>query len=568
MLQLSARLKLDGSHDSGFSSANNMYNMYNISSQCKSHYESSDQLSSPTSSESGAVSPLKSHVINDHGPQLEHFGQGTKDESSSYKTPNSSNFQYGSLDRRRQDNNHIVYRDKSPFRHMAKQDGSNSVSINDLGNADGCKDVMYLGGSVTEVQPNQDVSPLSSGKETWSDASATSLLRQSSNNDKPKQEISALTTSSLTINHCNNPCMNPDYTHVNASTSDIHHKDHHDFDIKHHSALQPGLSRRERSISPFRTKHCVAQLCQQQNERLTIPTGFSGAQMFPQQQPFHHHQQKATSPTHHQLSPTGGCFFPTHTHTVPVRRSEIPVPSQVRQNLYHRKSPVVTRAASPHDRVSHVASTLVTVTGFQPHTEVSKPYETSDFYRYSEKLRRQRIIDQYQRQLIGADLSSELSPLSVDTKRHSPHSGPASSSPMIQSQVNWTTLHPSGLPSPKQTSRKPLQPYTRSASAPLMILQSSCSQKTSPTSSPMQYPLSPSSQRGLSSLFPRRQMSASPIPYSMKSHCPSIQYPTHSSKVQQASSSTKYSMYNPPKPMTCNPVRSSPSTQTSSQRRC
>lgn len=82
---------------------------------------------------------------------------------------------------------------------------------------------------------------------------------------------------------------------------------------------------------------------------------------------------------------------------------------------------------------SPLSSKLVMVNRLQPHTEVSKPYEMADFYKYSERLRRQRLIDQYQKQLIGggADrLSRASTPSQHSTDSDSTsHSGSGPSLP-------------------------------------------------------------------------------------------------------------------------------------------
>jgi hypothetical protein len=84
---------------------------------------------------------------------------------------------------------------------------------------------------------------------------------------------------------------------------------------------------------------------------------------------------------------------------------------------------------------SSAPSALVTVSRMKPGMEVSKPYETSDFYKYSERLRKQRIIDNYQRQLMGGNVTpSRASTPSSDTSDshslHSSHSGSSMSHSM------------------------------------------------------------------------------------------------------------------------------------------
>ena len=56
----------------------------------------------------------------------------------------------------------------------------------------------------------------------------------------------------------------------------------------------------------------------------------------------------------------------------------------------------------PPNSPQHVQSKLVTLSCLKVHTVVTKPYETSDFYKYSERLRKKRMIESYQHLLIGS----------------------------------------------------------------------------------------------------------------------------------------------------------------------
>ncbi|XP_052279634.1 FERM domain-containing protein 4A-like isoform X3 [Dreissena polymorpha] len=53
--------------------------------------------------------------------------------------------------------------------------------------------------------------------------------------------------------------------------------------------------------------------------------------------------------------------------------------------------------------VQAISSKIVKIS---PHVEVSKPFEMKDFYKYSEKLRRQRLVEQYHQALVGSRPSS------------------------------------------------------------------------------------------------------------------------------------------------------------------
>lgn len=86
------------------------------------------------------------------------------------------------------------------------------------------------------------------------------------------------------------------------------------------------------------------------------------------------------------------------------------------------------RSDSPH--YTKQSNAVVTVTKIQPHRNVeviSKPFEMSDFYKYSEKMRRQRYIEQYQQQLIGGSRCSSPSQQSTDSGGENSFSGSNSS---------------------------------------------------------------------------------------------------------------------------------------------
>ncbi|XP_022302441.2 FERM domain-containing protein 4B-like isoform X7 [Crassostrea virginica] len=82
------------------------------------------------------------------------------------------------------------------------------------------------------------------------------------------------------------------------------------------------------------------------------------------------------------------------------------------------------RSDSPH--YTKQSNAVVTVTKIQPHRNVevvSKPFEMSDFYKYSEKMRRQRYIEQYQQQLMGGSRCSSPSQQSTDSGGEASFSG-------------------------------------------------------------------------------------------------------------------------------------------------
>lgn len=580
--QFSANLRLDGSHDSGFSSANNMYN---VNSQRTSHYESTDRLRSPATSEPGVITPLLSQVTYETGPYFGPFKRGPGDEPFQRKTagPSSSNLHYGSLDRKRRDYRQEIYRDVSPVRYKLRQgqDGDSKVGRSESVNEGRYRDVVNPTGVLVEVpvlhERGQSVPPSSSIRQAWGDhTGGGSLLHQSSDPERLKQGAVGQSTS-FSSERCYSPRMYEGSSYrpyQDIDVSHVHLKGHQDHNL-HHTTSQPMFHRTERSISPLRSQHGFPSHYSQQHQRPLPPSGFDRQQGVPQSQQSYHYQQPVTSPSHSQQSPAG--YYPSPARTIPIQRIETQpasssLPQYHHQASYHGGSPASSGPSSPRGPASHATSTLVTVTRLQPHTEISKPYEMSDFYRYSEKLRRQRIIDHYQRQLIGADwMSRSSSPMSVESEGLSSHSGSASSSHTIQSPTHQPFSFANTSSSLKHSSRGPPLPYNRSVSAPVTTMQPSfySHQMSSSSSSHHNQPLSASSHYSPTSPFPEGQVSSSSSTFTVKTHGPNMQYAMQSStyKIQQVHSSTKHSMYQPPQPMTCKPVITSPSNQPDSQRR-
>jgi len=71
---------------------------------------------------------------------------------------------------------------------------------------------------------------------------------------------------------------------------------------------------------------------------------------------------------------------------------------------------------SPHGLPQPISSKIVKMS---PHNEVSKPFEMKDFYKYSEKLRRQRLVEQYHQVLVGSRANSPTQMLDDHSSTHS-----------------------------------------------------------------------------------------------------------------------------------------------------
>ena len=155
--------------------------------------------------------------------------------------------------------------------------------------------------------------------------------------------------------------------------------------------------------------------------RLAWEEGGEEGQRGWQQIPVQHQYQQTPAPTPTPASPQQNYPYGYNVVPVPVQHLE----SQPAARGGHSPQPLSPTPPPP------AQSTLVTVTRLKPHMEVTKPYETSDFFKYSERLRKQRIIDNYQRQLMGGllDRSGASTPShSSDSDTHSLHSSHSGSS--------------------------------------------------------------------------------------------------------------------------------------------
>ncbi|XP_070192442.1 FERM domain-containing protein 4A-like [Littorina saxatilis] len=240
-------------------------------------------------------------------------------------------------------------------------------------------------------------------------------------------------------------------------------------------------------------------------------------------------------------------------------------------------------------------STLVTVTRLKPHMEVTKPYETSDFFKYSERLRKQRIIDSYQRQLMGAAVSnrsgastpSQSSDSDSIHSLHSSHSGSSSlSHPMRLAAASAAYYAATGSPakagSDPGSSRGP-------ASFPSSVLyhrqdsdQSAYSARGEPGeqygggggggreqgsySSGREQGSYSSGSGGGGGGGTRDVLTSTTEFQTVRSHIPTVQLASsqlassqsaqssYRAQYMQAVASATHSHYQPPAPMTCRPV--------------
>ena len=196
-----------------------------------------------------------------------------------------------------------------------------------------------------------------------------------------------------------------------------------------------------------------------------------------------------------------------------------------RQKLYQTELSV-KHMESPYSLPQPTSSKIVTIAKASPHVEVSKPFEMADFFKYSEKLRRLRLVEQYQQELMGSRASSP-SHHSSDSDTQSPYHR--------SQQIPAHFQHRSGSNS---------SPMNSPISSRHMKFSSSSRSQDGDQSSYGSSVTSTSYQQGVSTTTSRLQ-------YTVQTGAGQVLY-----KAQHQSS--KHTHYQPPTAMKCNAVRDTP----------
>ncbi|XP_067683374.1 FERM domain-containing protein 4A-like isoform X7 [Haliotis asinina] len=211
--------------------------------------------------------------------------------------------------------------------------------------------------------------------------------------------------------------------------------------------------------------------------------------------------------------------------------------------VYPASSDQSVNARLRESQPSPQSSSLVTVTRLQPHMEVSKPYEMADFYKYSERLRRQRLIEHYQRQLIGTERISRASTPS----QHSTDSETSHHSGSGQFQSSSNLVHP---PSPYRacTPQSPTYSTTSSVSVghPQVMYGQQLQQQQQHHPGGGDHPQYGGTREVTSSF------------QTVKSHGPGVQYvQSMSFRAQQIQSAAaaQHKVYQPLQRMKCEPIK-------------
>lgn len=190
---------------------------------------------------------------------------------------------------------------------------------------------------------------------------------------------------------------------------------------------------------------------------------------------------------------------------------------------------VTVRYIGPSGLSQSIPSKIVSVQRMTPHLEVSKPFETKDYYKYSEKLRRQRLVEQYHQALVGSRPTTP-SQHSSDGDSHSTssyHHGPST-----------PTSHPA-----YRSTASPLSSRHMVSNSPYPPSHSSSYEESG-------YYGNPQTSYGVSTTTSRVQ-------YTVQTQGGRVLY-----KAQHQSS--KQTHYQPPTSMKCEPVRGNKEIRTGS----
>ncbi|KAK2163132.1 hypothetical protein LSH36_85g07063 [Paralvinella palmiformis] len=238
-------------------------------------------------------------------------------------------------------------------------------------------------------------------------------------------------------------------------------------------------------------------------------------------------------------SGTGAPWYDTREggqYVPPAPTSFVRQEVQNYEHGYHGYEPLSSRGTdSPFQAPLPNQHNQMTVMKYQNYVEVSKPFQMSDYFKYSERLRRQRVQESPPTSVCGG-------PTSQSPHHQPPHLAQSSSS-------SSSSPH---HPDPSQPGQGRVQYHGQN--------QASHSGSPAPFSSSRSRPSSPFAQPAYAQ-NEHLAYGKQPSPYSQGSFVQTSYSPhiasQQSSPYQQHS--PKHVAYQPPKPMTCQLVRDSPS---------
>ena len=470
-----SQMKLEGSQDSGFSSTNNMYS---VPSRRTSRYESSKDLALPSESHREGIDTVFDNKLS---LQSKH---GSLENTSAYRKPPHG---YGSLERN--------IRKKNDRRYERKHsDTDTNTDHNDL--------IPSKFGSKRTSQSEYDLSSKGSEFSSFNDSDYPSSRSYSYDSQTPSVDYTA-GSRTPSVNYTGSRTPSVDYSyksdHYTPSSSrkmievPVTHEgfssrsDHHYHSNNYHSHSRTGW----------------------QDAAATEPSPIIRS---PTKSHSDNYLSGGKSRSEHYGS--GDCYSPrTYEGS--------------RQKLYQTELSVKPME-SPYSLPQATSSKIVTVAKSSPHLEVSKPFEMSDFFRYSERLRRLRLVEQYQQELMGSR-SNSPSHHSSDSDPQSPYHRPH---PVPTHSQFCSGSNPSPINSPLSSRHmkfSSLGSHDDHSSYGNSVVSTSYNQGVSTTTSRVQY--------------------------TVQSRSGQVLY-----KAQHQTSN--HTHYQPPTAMKCNPVRDSPQVAT------
>ena len=458
-------MRLEGSQDSGFSSTNNMYG---VSSRRTSRYDSNKDLVSPSDSHREGIDTVFDNKLS---LQSKHGSLENTSAYNSRKPPHG----YGSLERN--------LRKKSDRRYERKHsDTDTNTNYNDLTPA--------KFGSKRTSQSEYDLSSKGSEFSSVNSSDFPSSSRKYSYDSRtPSTDYSSSRTPSVDYSYKSDhytPTMSRKLIEVPVMHEGYSSRSDRPHGNEYHSQSRTGWHEPV-SMEP---SPMIRSPTKSQSDNY-LSAGKSRTDQYG----------------------SGDCYSPRNYEGS-------------RQKSHHTEL-CVKPVESPYSLPQATSSKIVTIAKSSPHLEVSKPFEMTDFFKYSERLRRLRLVEQYQQELMGSRSNSpshHSSDSDSQSPYHKPHPHPAPAHSQFRSGSN-----PSPINSPLSSRHMKFAPIGSPEGDHTSYGNSVVSQTYN--------------QGGVSTTMSRVQ-------YTVQSHSGQVLY-----KAQHHSS--KQTHYQPPQAMKCNPVRDS-----------
>ena len=506
-----------------------MHNLYNVNTHQTVHYSSADELGKSSSSEdllndaNGEDFPPRVYLPSKHG-SLE--GAYRRRNTSGGAGGERHMQRYGSQEHHVGDQPSFVIPNLTPSRFGSKRESTAIAEYGSRVDAAGYPPDEYTVYSADAMSSN---SGSSSAKDEYGDFPPP----------PPPHELNHWEEEEEHSPH------HPHSHHYNPHNSQQHHQ-HQQSHLSHHGQYQPHHPQHHAGGGHHGGHHGDGYHSVRDQSVMESANGV----------PYMDSAQSAEAhggqPNHWQYGGDGGGGGGVRQQQPPhTPQTEVPPQPFVQDSPYDSSNPMSPSAESPG------AQQVMTVTKYQSYVEVSKPFEMSDFYKYSEKLRKQRNI-QSRQQKLEAVLSGQPIPKSVsqESSLNGPPPVPVRYNSYISSTPGGSSPGPlSPVSSAYGSPARPSSPFNSSSQG---------SQRSSRPSSPYNVPgggyQSPPSPAGTYQTV-QSARTRSVGPYAVQSNLVQTQYQAqsmayHGSTPHQVGTVPQHTAYQPPKAMSCEPVRS------------